>query len=177
LSRNTALITLADVTPTLLEWTGVKPPYPLHGRSFLRILDQERPSGWDEVLLDHVMHEITQYYPMRALRDRQYKLIWNMAWRLEYPLPIDTVARRTWTETVRRGDTMLGPRRVEKFLFRDEIELYDLAADPAEVRNLADDPGHVAVKKRMLARLHERLTATKDPWLERHPVPGRNARN
>lgn len=171
---NSAMITLCDVTPTILDWTGVKPSYPLHGRSFLPILEQQKPEGWDDVLLDHVMHEVTQYYPMRAIRDRQYKLIWNIAWRLEYPLPIDTMRRKTWTETLRRGEKKIGPRTVENFLFRDEIELYDLEADPAEVNNLAADPAHQAVKLKMLARLRDRLTETADPWLDRHPVPGLN---
>jgi arylsulfatase A-like enzyme len=39
-----------------------------------------------------------------------------------------------------------------------EDELYDLQADPGEVRNLATDPGHV----RELQRLRERTVA----WLE-----------
>src|SRR5690606_33432297 len=32
-SANGAMISLADVTPTILDWTGVDAPYPLHGRS------------------------------------------------------------------------------------------------------------------------------------------------
>ena len=52
--------------------------YPLHGRSILPVLEQEKTSGWDSVVLSHVMHEVTMYYPMRTLRDRRYKLIWNL---------------------------------------------------------------------------------------------------
>jgi N-sulfoglucosamine sulfohydrolase len=171
-AANSAMISLADVTPTILDWAGVKPPYPLHGRSFLPVLGNQRAEGWDEVVLDHIMHEVTQYYPMRGLRNRRYKLIWNIAWRLQYELPIDTLHRRTWTETIRRGDERLGPRLVDKFLFRDEVELYDLEKDPAEVENLASNPAHAEIKQRMLARLHQRLTETGDPWLLRHAVPG-----
>ncbi len=41
-----AMVTLADVTPTILDWTGVKgPDYPLHGRSLLSVLEQEQTDG------------------------------------------------------------------------------------------------------------------------------------
>ncbi len=174
-TTNTALVTLADVTPTILDWTKTQGPgYPLHGRSFLPILDDPKPDGWGEVMLSHVCHEVTMYYPMRTIRNRQYKLIWNVDWRSEYPLPIDTLRRATWTETVRRGDPTIGPRSVKKFLFRDQVELYDLQRDPDEVFNLADDPGHQATRRELSDRLTAWLEQTEDPWLVRHrlPLPG-----
>ncbi|MFK8112839.1 MAG: sulfatase, partial [Rubripirellula sp.] len=138
-TTNKALVTLADLTPTILDWTQTAPPKsPLHGRSFLPVLGQADPAGWDEVLLSHVCHEVTMYYPMRTIRNRRYKMIWNVDWRSEYPLPIDTLRRATWTETVKRGDATIGPRSVKKFLFRDQIELYDLQTDPDEIMNLAE---------------------------------------
>ena len=43
----------------------------------------------------------------------------------------------------------------------DTAELYDMEADPGEVRNLADDPGMRAVRR----ELHERLVAWYDPMM------------
>ncbi|NOX54746.1 MAG: sulfatase, partial [Planctomycetes bacterium] len=126
-----AMVTFADLVPTILDWTGVPgPAYPLPGRSFLPVLEERHPAGWDEVYLSHVFHEVQTYYPMRTIRTRRYKLIWNMAWRQEYPLPLDTIERATWRGVVRRGDKTIGRRSVEKFLFRDPLELYDLEKDP-----------------------------------------------
>jgi arylsulfatase A-like enzyme len=34
-----------------------------------------------------------------------------------------------------------------------EFELYDLANDPNELKNLASDPAHAALRARLLARL------------------------
>ncbi|HAW30932.1 MAG TPA: heparan N-sulfatase, partial [Planctomycetaceae bacterium] len=48
------------------------------------------------------------YYPMRTLRTRDYKLIWNLEWRSRYPLPIDTLSRATWNETLRLQEPVLG---------------------------------------------------------------------
>ena len=171
---NRAMITLADVAPTILDWTGASgPPYPLPGRTILPILDEPSPAGWDEVYLSHVFHEVTMYYPMRTVRTRRYKLIWNLAWPLEYPLPIDTLRRATWSETVRRGDRLIGRRTVTKFLHRDEVELYDLEADPDEVINLAKHPQYADVRRELLDKLEKFLEDTHDPWLLRHSVPAR----
>ena len=136
----------------------------------LPILDQPNVAGWDEVLLSHVAHEIYSYYPMRTLRDRRYKLIWNVTWRAEYPLPIDTWERRTWRRLMETKATMFGPRTMDQYMHRPQIELYDLEADPWEVHNLADSPEHATRRKQMTDRLVERLIATEDPWLRKyHP--------
>ncbi len=171
-TTNNAMVTLADLMPTILEWTELEgPKYPLQGRSFLSILGDPEPAGWDEVFLSHVCHEVTMYYPMRTYRNRRFKLIWNLNWRSEYPLPIDTLQRATWTETIRRNDPLIGRRTVMKYLHRDPVELYDLANDPDEVINLADDPRFASTRRDLSARLTRWLEETDDPWLVRHRLP------
>jgi len=172
LSPNRALVTFTDLTPTFLDWAGVTfDKYPLHGRSILPILDQENLAGWDEALLSHVGHDIFAYYPMRTLRGRKYKLIWNLTPGTEYPLPIDTVQRRTWAELRGRGDEKIGSRLVEDFLHRPRLELYDLETDPWETKNLADDPELAKIREEMVARLMGHLEKQKDPWIRKyHPM-------
>lgn len=170
-----ALVSLADITPTVLDWTREKgPDYPLHGRSVLPVLEQEKTSGWDSVVLSHVMHEMTMYYPMRTLRERRYKLIWNLCASTPWMDASEVMRRLPWTETVRRGDKFIGKRSVEKYLHRPPVELYDLEVDPDEVVNLADDPQHAARRREMSERLLTRLRETGDSWLERYelPLPG-----
>ena len=99
-----SMITFVDIVPTILDWTNTKETkQKLQGRSFLPVLGKEVVKGWDEVFLSHVFHEATMYYPMRTLRTRKYKLIWNIDYRSDYPLPIDTLRRATWQETLKRG--------------------------------------------------------------------------
>lgn len=166
-----ALVSFADITPTLLDWAGVKDPAEhTHGRSLLPILDKPNISGWDDVLLSHVAHEIYSYYPMRTLRERRYKLIWNLTWKAEFPLPVDTFKRRLWRHIVDTKATMIGTRTVDAFLNRPKFELYDLESDPLELKNLSADPAHADRLKTMTARLLEKLTETDDPWLNKyHP--------
>lgn len=170
-----ALASLADITPTILDWTGVEPPpYSLHGRSLLPVLGREKTSGWDSVVLSQVMHEITMYYPMRTIRERRYKLIWNLCHQLPWRDALEVTRWSTWAETLRRGDTHIGQRSIQDYIWRDPIELYDLQSDPEEVVNLADDPEYESVRRALSERLLARLRETHDYWLERYqlPMPG-----
>ena len=167
-----ALVTLADIVPTVLDWTGQTIPDELHGRSLMPILGTAHPEGWDEVCLTHVCHEVTMYYPMRTIRTRRYKLIWNIAWRLQFPHPIDTLDRATWNGILERKETHCGRRPVDQLMFRDEYELYDLETDPDEIDNLAADPEHRDVRVELVRRLEAFCRETDDPWLLRHRFPG-----
>lgn len=174
-----AMVTLADLVPTILDWTETKPTLsrqsiPIPDRSFLSVMETDQAKGWDEVYLSHVGHESTMYYPMRTIRTKRYKLIWNLAWRSEYPLPIDTLNRKTWYEATRRKEGMIGPRTIDAYLFRDAVELYDLQNDPDEIVNLASDSKHSQIRIELSKKLNHWMEQTKDPWLERHrlPLPG-----
>jgi hypothetical protein len=101
-------------------------------------------------------------------------MIWNIDWRSEYPLPIDTLARETWQQTLKRGDPTIGPRSVKKYLFRDQIELYDLESDPDEIINLAEHSDYQEIRTKLSKRLATWCEQTNDQWLVRHrlPMPG-----
>jgi N-sulfoglucosamine sulfohydrolase len=170
-----AMVSLTDITPTVLDWTGVKPPeYPLHGRSLLPILEQEKAPDRNDIVLSQVMHEVTMYYPMRTLVNRRYKLIWNIYYRQPWPDASEVTRRQPWAETWRRQDKFIGKRSVEKYLWRDPIELYDLQSDSDEVVNLAEKPEYADLRRSMSDRLLKLLRETGDNWLERYqlPMPG-----
>lgn len=190
----TAMVTWADVTPTVLAFAGVKDvagppargdagpelpmrgnakkaaarPYEFHGRSFLDALDAAEPKGWDEVFASHTFHEITMYYPMRVLRTRQFKLTLNVAHQLPFPFASDLEASATWKSIKNDPDALYGKRRVKDFLQRPRYELYDLTADPHEVKNLADDPKHATTLKELQAKLKAFQERTGDPWVVKY---------
>lgn len=158
-----ALVTWADVTPTILEFAGVKPPK-LHGRSFLGILDEQDPQGWDTAFASHSFHEVTMYYPMRAIRTRQYKYIHNLAHPLPFPFASDLYESATWQSALEDRLTRYGQRSVQDFLHRPQHELYDLEADPGEARNLAADPQRAATLADLQQQLRQWRHDTADPW-------------
>lgn len=178
---NDARVTWADLAPTILDYAGVAPSPParvgkpaakrpdpecppIAGRSFLGILGQEHPRGWDEVFLSHTFHEITNYYPMRAVISGRYKYIFNVAHPLPFPFASDLYASRTWQGVLERKDTRYGQRSVEAYVQRPRHELYDLEADPGETRNLAGEAAHATTLAELQAKVRAFQKQTRDPW-------------
>ncbi len=160
-----AMVTWADITPTLLDVAGVPAAAgDFDGRSFRAGLDGGALRGWDEIYASHTLHEVTMYYPMRAVRTRRHKLIVNLAHGLTYPSALDLIKSPTWISATEQGNGNLGRRPIAQFLHRPKIELYDLEQDPDEVRNLADEPAQQALKAELLAKVKAFQAATKDPW-------------
>ncbi len=162
-----AMVTWADLAPTLLEVAGGRAPDGVFdGRSFRAGLDGAELRGWDEVYASHTFHEITMYYPMRVVRTRRHKLIHNLASEVTFPSALDLIKSPTWISAAASGRT-LGRRPIEQFLHRPKFELYDLERDPDEVSNLADDPAQQKLKAELIEKLKAFQTATKDPWVRK----------
>ena len=161
---NDALVHWPDLVPTFLEWMGLPaPPYPLHGRSFLPVLEQSHPEGWDEIYLSHTFHELNNYYPYRAIRTRRWKYVQFLYPELEMPLPSDLFSSPTWYGILHRRDTMMGVRKTAAFLRHEAEELYDLEQDPLETTNVARQ--HAAVVADLRAKVYGFRERTTDPWL------------
>jgi N-sulfoglucosamine sulfohydrolase len=165
---NEAMTNWADITPSILEWTGVKrPDYALHGRSWMPILGQSNAAGWDRVYFSHTFHEVIDYYPMRGVRTREYKYIRNLLPRVTYPHATDLWASRTWQSIRQQGaGAKVGKRPVERYLHREPEELYDVRRDPDEVVNLASSPEHSAVLKQLRDDTEQFRRNTGDPWVK-----------
>jgi N-sulfoglucosamine sulfohydrolase len=162
-----AMVSWVDLTPTILEFAGVTAPsrMKLQGRSFLPILDEENPDGWDEAYASHIFHEVTMYYPMRVVRSGRYKLIWNLAHPLPFPIAGDLWQSATWQNALPNGDDFTyGKRTVGDLLQRPEFELYDLESDPHEAHNLAGQPQHQRKLVGLQKKLREFQRRTGDPW-------------
>lgn len=188
-----AMVSWTDIAPTIVDFAGgldaktghvkqevvkqVAPPArgtqttgkskrgQFHGRSFLNVLDQKETEGWDVVHASHTFHEIQMYYPMRVVRERRYKLIWNIAHPLSFPFASDLWAAPTWQAQFKLGkDAPYGAQTVHSYMFRPKFELFDLQNDPYEGHNLAADPQHADLLANMIAKLKDFQQKTNDPW-------------
>ncbi|MEQ8343675.1 MAG: sulfatase [Marinovum algicola] len=168
---NPNLVSFVDLLPTFLDWAGVEPPQDgrrREGRSLLPVLhDRARRSGWDRVFGSHTFHEITNYWPTRFLRDTRYKYHRNVAWQLPFPVSTDIYGSLSFAAIRRAG---AGARPLERLVRRPAEELFDLAADPLELHNLAGHAGYGAVLAEMRAALEQWQRRTRDPWLLRDGV-------
>lgn len=163
-----AMINYTDIAPTILDLCSAMPTdSAFQGRSFAGVLDQENPAGFDEVFASHSFHQITMYYPMRMIRTRRYKLIFNIAYGLPYPFASDLYGLPTWQAVLKQGCKTYGKRSVEAYVRRPRFELYDLQEDSDETRNLADDPAHAKLLEELKTKLREFQKQTRDPWLHK----------
>ena len=186
---NPNMISYIDILPTILDFT--EHPSPTHparvGRSFLPVISAtENLPDWSQVYGSHTFHEVTNYWPTRFLRDRQYKYHRNIAWRLDFPFAADIYGSLSWedvrnaspssigSDSSSKADTesgkVVGHRKLKDYFFRPPEELYDLLSDPHEVHNLASDPERRKVLDSMRDLLEVWQRRTEDPWLYRDGV-------
>ncbi|MCK4514370.1 MAG: sulfatase-like hydrolase/transferase, partial [Spirochaetaceae bacterium] len=168
-TTNDGLVTWADITPTILDFAGLyQEPDDYHGRSFAEIIDQETPEDWrEEIFASHTFHQVTNYYPMRVVRTKRHKFIWNVAWKLDYSFASDLWASASWQATLRANLGTFGARTVNSYIHRPRFELYDLETDPNEVQNLAEQPEHVAMVEAFVEKLKAFQRDTNDPWFHK----------
>ena len=115
--------------------------------------------------------QVTMYYPMRSIRTQRYRLIYNIANRLEYPVASGIWPSSTYQElleNVRLGRDTHWYRNYTSYVFRDKYELYDLQQDPRELDNLANDPAHQDAFKSLQKQLKRWQEDTNDVWVVKY---------
>lgn len=151
------LLVNLDVVPTLLDAAGIDTAGSnLQGRSFRPLLDGQAQAHPDR---DAIFAELTyhDYYdPRRSVRTDRHKLIMNFSSAPIFMDPSQSWHRRCTPRVSQNGN--IGSHPV--------TELYDLAADPYELNNLADDPAYGGIRTRLLAELAAWMRSTSDPLLE-----------
>lgn len=137
-----------------------------HGKSWISILGDADATHWETLFASHTFHEIQMYYPMRVVRDKKYKLIWNIAHGLPYPFASDLWAASTWQAQYAQGKTaMYGAKTVGAYIFRPPFELYDIEHDPHETENLALKTEFAEVLQEYQQKLKEFQKQMDDPWI------------
>jgi len=173
------MVSLLDVMPTILDWFGLpvkRCDLPslrhgcLPGRSVMPVLQSEPgpASGLDEVYASQSLHEITMYYPMRAVRTRRYRLIHNMAYRMPFPIDQDFYASPSFQDLLNRTHDHRALdwfTDLHHYYYRPAWELYDIVADPHELHNLAYKSTMSDVMQTLQQQLLAWQNATADPWL------------
>lgn len=137
-----------------------------HGKSWVPILGKPDGKHWDTVLASHTFHEIQMYYPMRVVRDDEWKLIWNIAHGLPYPFASDLWAASSWQAQYQKSlDAPYGQKTVGEYIHRPAFELYKISEDPYEGDNLADDPEYSDVLRKYQEKLKAMQKEYGDPWI------------
>jgi len=159
-SKTDRLVSFVDLAPTVLSLAGIDVPANIQGEAFLG--EQAKKERDYVYCFRGRMDE--RYDFSRAVRDKQYKYIRNYNPHRIYAQHLDYLwkmpATRSWQEEYLAGRCE-GPQR---FFWESKPveELYDTAADPWEVNNLAADPQHAKLLERMRKANREHLLAIRD---------------
>lgn len=133
-----AMTESVDIAPTILDWIGRPVPPAMDGRSLLPLVRGQAPADWrDAVLLEADFgnpRKPTRFQQALGLTDLQTGV---------------SILRESRWKYVHFGGG-LPPM------------LFDLAADPAETRDLGRDPAQAETRARLMARLIDRMSERRD---------------
>lgn len=160
-TRSDAMISWVDILPTLVDVAGGRPAADLDGKSFAPVLRGETATARTEIFTTHTGDGKVNVYPMRSVRTERWKYIRNQHPEWVYTTHIDQFVDRldsgpyfpSWRAAAKTDAR--ARRIVQHYYRRPAEELYDLAADPEELHNLAGDRRHRTV----IADLRKRLDA------------------
>ena len=185
-TRTDAMVTWEDFLPTCLEAAGATPPPSgerpgrISGRSFLAVLRGEKSAHRDRVFTTHSGDGRMNEYPMRSVRSRDWKYIRNLAPGAEHHTHIDKArgedGKGYWSSwSLKAATDPAAAAIVKRYHARPAEELYDLAADPCEQRNLAADPAQAERLAQFRAEMDAWMKANGDEGLAtenaRRPKP------
>jgi len=157
-----AMVQYVDVVPTLIEAAGGDPAgvdtgcpdakgkRGFDGKSFLGVLLGKNRAHRNLVYGAHTTRGIiagSECYPVRSVRSDRYKYIRNLNHLAAFHNTLIASEKTYWPSWVQKAKTdPAAARLVEMYQRRPAEEFYDLASDPWELKNLADDPAQAERK-------------------------------
>ncbi len=161
-TKTGALVSLADLVPTIVEAAGGKAPQNIDGQSFLPVIRGTQDTHREYVFATHTGDRLMNRAPARMLRTNKYKYILNLAPEILYTTHMDKAkdhdgGREYWDSW--REKSFNDPHAASvlwRYHNRPKEELYDVETDPNEMRNLAAEPKY--------AKLIEAYRKTLAEW-------------
>ncbi len=161
-SRPERFVSFIDFGPTVLNLAGVQAPGGIDGRPFLgpgsqAMADNDESLGYADRFDE-------KYDMVRTLRKGRYRYVRNFQGfnfdGLMNNYRYQMAAYRDWRSQYDAG--RLDPVQSQFFRPRPPEQLFDVAADPYETHNLAEDPQHQQTLQAMRARLNQILADLPD---------------
>lgn len=166
---SSALLQVNDLLPTWIEAAGAWPAPDMEGRSLLPLL----LASDDELLHREFVYGVHATagvpiartpYPIRSIRDRRYKLIWNLAPENRFT---NVIAENGFFDSWRALSSTDERARelLTRYRRRPELEFYDLETDPHEQINLAGRAEYLDRQEAMHRRLRTWMEERGDEGL------------
>ena len=167
------IVSVIDVSATILELAGVKKDPRIQGVSFARVLDDPKATTRDVAFAEHNWHVYRSHE--RMVRSGKWLYIRNnfpKQQNLCVEAYIGGAGQELWAAQ-REGKLT----HVQKGLFRNPCpvdELFDVSKDPTQVNDLAADPAHAETLQRMRS-LVDRWSKETSDTIPANPTPDRDA--
>ncbi len=146
------LVSFVDLAPTMLSLAGIEPPQTMQGRAFAG----PHSATPREFLFGYRARMDERLDLTRSIRNDRFVYVRNFMphkTAAQYQVYMyETPMMLAWKTAYDAGT--LAPEHARFFEPDAPEELYDLTADPAEVHNLANDPQHADVLRKMRLGLH-----------------------
>lgn len=157
-----ALFSTVDLVPTCLAAAGIDIPKDVQGMNLLNTFTAPAAAGRAYVFAERNWHDYDDH--SRAVRTVHFKYIRNAFADRPLAGSADSITQPLFQRMrIMRDDGTLTPQQM--LLFRSTRaaeELYALADDPNEFRNVAADPAYAPVLTRMRTTLDRWIDRTKD---------------
>ncbi|MEM1165001.1 MAG: sulfatase [Planctomycetota bacterium] len=166
--RREELISMVDLTATIFDATGVEPPEVMEGASLRPLVRGEAPAWRDAVFAEFIAHTTYhQLWPSQAVITDTAKLIHNMIHdRPVHGKPIIPANTADYWSAMQSPTDTLAFKVYDRYTNRPEFELYDLAADPYEFHDRAQDAGYETLVADLRHRLDKWRACTADPFAD-----------
>lgn len=153
-SKTEAMVSLVDLLPTFMEAASGEAPADLDGKSLMDVLMGKKDSFRTEVYATHTGDKEMNRTPMRSVRTEKYEYILNLKPETKYTTHISEAGlldgRDYWDSWVKLAETDAHAAAViQRYRWRPAEELYDVKADPFEMKNLASEPEMQGVLKEL----------------------------
>lgn len=171
------MVNHVDITPTILDWFNISypnytifsQPAILTGKSLLPYVSSKKARKSDNLIFSsHSHHEVTMYYPMRAVRTVQFKLIHNLNYKMPFPIDQDFYLSPTFQDLLNHTHNKQRTfwyKNLTSYYYRPQWEMYNLINDPKETVNVVNHAKYQDVAKVLKTLLNEWQNKTQDPWI------------
>lgn len=161
--RTDRLVSFIDLAPSILSLAGLEIPEYMQGKAFLGE-HQAAPRDYVHLFRGRMDERIDK---VRAVRNKKFRYIKNYMPHRIYGQYIEYLWRapscRSWEEAYLAGNC----NEAQSAFWEEKPaeELYDVAADPWEVNNLAADPAYSDILNEMRKETDRWMTDIKDTGL------------
>ena len=168
-SISNAMVSWIDLIPTMIDIAGGEIPWEIDGISFKKNLLEKKIFHRDKIFGVHKGDNNWNVYPIRSLRDNEWKYIYNIHPEFYRTTHMDLVKKESkfynrhwnsWIEASKKNRLAL--KFLQAYHSRPKEELYRVEKDSFEYKNLANDPKYNDILEKMRKIVFDRMKNVGD---------------